>query len=169
MLFVQHAEMVFDLYVGLGVSVIALILVAGYAFMPPCIWLVNRPQSYLDGLHLRAAALGRLRDRIQPVPGRGDAWPSVRVGYVMRYFRLPFLPMVLGVVLGFLVEIQFPPRPGAVGRRRDRRSSADPISAGLPEQSPLLFIIGRPSGISADAARKSDRVGLPQPQGSPDP
>ena len=29
------------------------------------------------------------------------------LGYVMKYFRFPFLPMVLGVVLGFLVESNF--------------------------------------------------------------
>ena len=42
MLFVQHADIVRDLYFGLGMSVIALIVV-GYLFMPPCIWMVNRP------------------------------------------------------------------------------------------------------------------------------
>jgi putative tricarboxylic transport membrane protein len=29
------------------------------------------------------------------------------VGYAMRYFKVPFLPMVLGVVLGFMVESNY--------------------------------------------------------------
>jgi putative tricarboxylic transport membrane protein len=29
------------------------------------------------------------------------------VGYALRYFAVPFLPMVLGVVLGFMIESNY--------------------------------------------------------------
>jgi putative tricarboxylic transport membrane protein len=58
----------------------------------------------------------------------------------MRYFRLPFLPMVLGVVLGFLIESNF--RRALVLSAGDYSTFVtDPISAGLLSVA-LLFIIG---------------------------
>src|SRR5262249_31325823 len=128
MLFVQHADIVYDLYVGLGISVVAL-LVVGYAFMPPCIWLVNRPKPYLmafiyallvSGVYAIEASLFQV----------GVALAFGAVGYCMRYFRIPFLPMVLGVVLGFLIESNF--RRALVLSAGDYSTFVtDPISAGL--------------------------------------
>jgi putative tricarboxylic transport membrane protein len=62
------------------------------------------------------------------------------VGYAMRYFKVPFLPMVLGVVLGFMVESNY--------RRALVLSSGDhltvlrePISAALLGCA-AIFVIG---------------------------
>jgi putative tricarboxylic transport membrane protein len=58
----------------------------------------------------------------------------------MRYFRLPFLPMVLGVVLGFLVESNF--RRALVLSDGDYMTFLrDPISAGLLGVA-FLFLAG---------------------------
>ncbi|MBB3458377.1 putative tricarboxylic transport membrane protein [Rhizobium sp. BK313] len=138
MLFVQHADIVFDLYVGLGVSVIAL-LVAGYAFMPPCIWLVNRPKSYLMAFifALLVSGVYAIEYSLFQV---GVALCFGALGYGMRYFRLPFLPMVLGVVLGFLIESNY--RRALVLSDGDYSTFVtDPISAGLLAVA-LLFIVG---------------------------
>jgi putative tricarboxylic transport membrane protein len=138
MLFVQHADIVFDLYVGLGVSVIAL-LVAGYAFMPPCIWLVNRPKSYLMAFifALLVSGVYAIEYSLFQV---GVALCFGALGYGMRYFRLPFLPMVLGVVLGFLIESNY--RRALVLSDGDYSAFVtDPISAGLLAVA-LLFIVG---------------------------
>ncbi len=100
----------------------------------------NRPKSYTDGLHLRAAGLRRLRDRIQPDYQVGVALCFGALGYGMRYFRLPFLPMVLGVVLGFLIRSNY--RRALVLSDGDYSTFVtDPISAGLLAVA-LLFIVG---------------------------
>ncbi|MDL2397966.1 tripartite tricarboxylate transporter permease [Rhizobium mayense] len=153
MLFVQHADIVFDLYVGLGVSVIAL-LVAGYAFMPPCIWLVNRPKSYLMAFifALLVSGVYAIEYSLFQV---GVALSFGALGYAMRYFRLPFLPMVLGVVLGFLIESNY--RRALVLSAGDYSTFlTDPISAGLLAVA-LLFIVGSLVG-HVRGHRKNDKT-----------
>lgn len=138
MLFVQHADIVRDLYFGLGVSIVALI-VAGYVFMPPCIWMVNRPKSYLMAFIFALIVSGvyAIETSLFQV---GVVLAFGAVGYTMRYFRLPFLPMVLGVVLGFLVESNF--RRALVLSDDDYSTFlTDPISAGLLGVA-FLFIAG---------------------------
>jgi putative tricarboxylic transport membrane protein len=52
------------------------------------------------------------------------------VGYALRYFKVPFLPMVLGVVLGFMVESNY--RRALVLSNGDLTTFVrNPISAGL--------------------------------------
>jgi putative tricarboxylic transport membrane protein len=162
MLFVQHADIVYDLYVGLGISVIAL-LVAGYAFMPPCIWLVNRPKSYLmafifallvSGVYAIEASLFQV----------GIALAFGTFGYIMRYFRMPFLPLVLGVVLGFLIESNF--RRALVLSDGDYSTFVtDPISAGLLGVA-LLFLVGSFIGHFRDRRKppKGEATGDTDPQ-----
>jgi putative tricarboxylic transport membrane protein len=58
----------------------------------------------------------------------------------MRYFAVPFLPMVLGVVLGFMVESNY--RRALVLSDGDPMTFLqDPISAGLLAFS-ALFVVG---------------------------
>lgn len=138
MLFVQHADIVRDLYFGLGVSVVALIVV-GYLFMPPCIWMVNRPKSYLMAFIFALVVSGvyAIETSLFQV---GIVLAFGALGYAMRYFRLPFLPMVLGVVLGFLVESNF--RRALVLSDGDYKTFLqDPISAGLLAVA-FLFVAG---------------------------
>ena len=62
------------------------------------------------------------------------------VGYAMRYFKVPFLPMVLGVVLGFMVESNY--RRALVLASGDHMTFLqDPISAGLLGLA-LVFVVG---------------------------
>ncbi|KAA0697257.1 hypothetical protein DTW90_21150 [Neorhizobium sp. P12A] len=160
MLFVQHADIVFDLYVGLGISVVAL-WVVGYAFMPPCIWLVNRPKSYLMAFifALLVSGVYAIEYSLFQV---GVALCFGALGYAMRYFRLPFLPMVLGVVLGFLIESNF--RRALVLSAGDYSTFlTDPISAGLLGVA-AIFVIGsivghfRARGKAAQGASNSHIV-----------
>jgi putative tricarboxylic transport membrane protein len=138
MLFVQHADIVRDLYFGLGVSVIALV-VMGYVFMPPCIWMVNRPKSYLMAFIFALVVSGvyAIETSLFQVCA---VLVFGAVGYSMRYFRLPFLPMVLGVVLGFLVESNFR-RALVLSDGNYMTFLKDPISAGLLGVA-FLFIAG---------------------------
>ena len=81
--------------------------------MTPCLWLVNRPKPYLmafiyafvvSGVYAIEASLFHV----------GVALGFGLLGYAMRYFGVPFLPMVLGVVLGFMVESNYRRALGAL-------------------------------------------------------
>lgn len=128
MLFVQHGNIVTNLYIGLGVSVFALIIV-GYLIMPPCIWLVNRPRPYLMAF-IFALVLSGVYAVENSLFQVGLALAFGAAGFAMRYFRMPVLPMVLGVVLGFMVESNF--RRALVLSDGDMMAFVrDPISLGL--------------------------------------
>ena len=137
-LFVKNPEVVNGLYAGLFAANVAMVIL-GYLIMMPCLWLVNRPKPYLmafiyafvvSGVYAIEASLFHV----------GVALGFGLVGYAMRYFKVPFLPMVLGVVLGFMVESNY--------RRALVLSSGDymtflrePISAALLALA-AVFVIG---------------------------
>jgi putative tricarboxylic transport membrane protein len=105
MLFVQHGDVVQNLYAGLLVANIAMIVV-GYLIMMPCIWLVSRPRPYLTGFIYALVVSG-----VYSIEGSlfhvGLALAFGVIGYAMRLYHVPVLPMVLGVVLGFMVESNY--------------------------------------------------------------
>jgi putative tricarboxylic transport membrane protein len=127
-LFVNHPDVVNGLYAGLLAANMAL-LTLGFVVMMPCLWLVNRPKPYLmafiyafvvSGVYAINASLFQV----------GVAIGFGLVGYAMRYFKVPFLPMVLGVVLGFMVESNY--RRALVLASGDHMTFLqDRISAGL--------------------------------------
>jgi putative tricarboxylic transport membrane protein len=128
MLFARNPDVVNGLYAGLITANIAMV-VLGYIIMTPCLWVVNRPKPYLmafiyafvvSGVYSIEASLFHV----------GVALGFGLVGYLMRYFSVPFLPMVLGVVLGFMVESNF--RRALVLSGGDYMTFVrDPISAAL--------------------------------------
>jgi putative tricarboxylic transport membrane protein len=62
------------------------------------------------------------------------------VGYALRYFEVPLLPMVLGVVLGFMVESNY--RRSLVLSGGDHMTFLqDPVSAGFLIVA-TLFLLG---------------------------
>jgi putative tricarboxylic transport membrane protein len=105
MLFVQHGDVVHNLYAGLLVANVAMIVV-GYLIMSPCIWLVSRPRPYLTGFIYALVVSG-----VYSIEGSlfhvGLALVFGAIGYGMRVFHVPVLPMVLGVVLGSMVESNY--------------------------------------------------------------
>jgi putative tricarboxylic transport membrane protein len=105
MLFVQHGDVVWNLYAGLLVANLAMIVV-GYLIMSPCIWLVSRPRPYLTGFIYALVVSG-----VYSIEGSlfhvGLALVFGVIGYGMRVCHVPVLPMVLGVVLGFMVESNY--------------------------------------------------------------
>ena len=128
MLFERSPEVVYGLYAGLFVANIAMLLI-GLVILGPCLWLVNRPKPYLMAFVLALVVSGsyaieqNLFD-VALVLGFGA------LGYVMRMFGLPQLPMVLGVVLGFMVESNY--RRALVLSGGDHITFLeDPISLGL--------------------------------------
>ena len=105
MLFSKAPEVVYGLYGGLFIANIAMLLI-GLVILSPCIWLVNRPKPYLIAVILALVMSGVYAIHqsvfdIFMVIGIGV------LGYLMRWLRVPVLPLVLGVVLGYLLESNY--------------------------------------------------------------
>jgi putative tricarboxylic transport membrane protein len=87
------------------VANIAMLLI-GLVILTPCLWLVNRPKPYL-----MAFVLALVMSGVYAIEGSFFDVALVLaagvLGYLMRWFGMPALPMVLGVVLGFLVESNY--------------------------------------------------------------
>ena len=105
MLFVQNPDVVDGLFVGLLVANIAMVIV-GYLIMGPCIWLVSRPKPYLMAFIYALVVSGVFAIEASEFHVAVALAFGV-LGYVMRAAGMPLLPMVLGVVLGFLVESNY--------------------------------------------------------------
>ena len=105
MLFTKAPEVVYGLYGGLFLANIAMLLL-GLVILSPCIWLVNRPKPYLIAGILALVmsgvyAIHQSFFEIFLVIGIGV------FGYLMRWLKIPVLPLVLGLVLGYMVESNF--------------------------------------------------------------
>ena len=138
MLFVKNPEVVDGLYAGLLTANIAMVIL-GYLIMTPCLWLVNRPKPYLMAFIYAFVVSGVyvIEGSLFPV---GMALVFGLVGYALRYFGVPFLPMVLGVVLGFMVESNY--RRALVLSNGDHLAFLrDPIAAVLLSLA-FLFVAG---------------------------
>jgi len=138
MLFVQSTDVVTGLYAGLLAANIAMVIL-GYLIMGPCIWLVGRPKPYLMAFIYALVVSGVYAIETSEFQV-GLALGFGVLGYAMRYFAVPLLPMVLGVVLGFMVESNY--RRALVLSSGDHMTFLqDRISAGLLVLA-LVFVIG---------------------------
>lgn len=137
MLFTKAPEVVYGLYGGLLIANIAMVLL-GLVVLSPCIWLVNRPKPYLIAGVLALVMTGVYSIHqsfleLALVLGVG------LLGYGMRLAKIPVLPMVLGVVLGYLVESNY--RRSLVISGGDHSIFlTDPVSLGLLLVALLLTI-----------------------------
>lgn len=105
MLFQKEPEFVYGLFGGLFVANISQLFL-GILMMTPALWLVNRPKPYLMAtiFALVFSGIYSIHEStydLYLVLGFG------LVGYLLRVFGFPFLPMVLGLVLGYLVEANY--------------------------------------------------------------
>lgn len=105
MLFQKSPEIVWSLYGGLFFANIAMLLV-GLVILAPCIWLVNRPKPYLMAFIL-ALVMSGVYAMHQSVFELGLVLAIGVLGYGMRLLKIPVLPLVLGLVLGSLVESNY--------------------------------------------------------------
>jgi putative tricarboxylic transport membrane protein len=104
-LFEQNGDVILGLYTGSFVAIVAQ-LVVGILILPMCMWLVNRPRPYLAGFILAFVMSGifTINSSLWDI---GFVLGVGFVGYLMRQAGFPFLPAVLGVVLGPLVESNY--------------------------------------------------------------
>lgn len=105
MLFTKAPEVVYGLYGGLLIANIAMLLL-GLIILNPCMWLVNRPKPYLIAGILALVMTG-VYALHQSVFDIAMALGFGVLGYGMRLLRIPVLPMVLGLVLGYMVESNY--------------------------------------------------------------
>ncbi len=105
MMFIQNPEVVYGLFGGLFFANIFMLGI-GLVSVTAALWLVNRPKPYVLAVVYvlivsGAYSLGHSLFEPTVVLAMGV------VGYLMRYIGFSPLPMVLGVVLGFMVETNF--------------------------------------------------------------
>jgi putative tricarboxylic transport membrane protein len=136
-LFEQNPHVIDSLYLGSFIAIIAQIGV-GIIMLPACIWLVNRPQPFLSGF-IFALILSGLISLNNSTFDLGLALAIGLGGYFMRIASFPVLPMILGVVLGHLVESSY--RRSLVLSGGDHGIFLeDPIAVGLLLAS-LVFVL----------------------------
>jgi putative tricarboxylic transport membrane protein len=137
MLFAKAPEVVYGLYGGLFIANIAMLLI-GLVILNPCIWLVNRPKPYLIAGILALVMTG-VYALHQSVFDLAMVLGIGVVGYGMRLLRVPVLPMVLGLVLGYMVESNYR-RSLLISSGEHSIFVTDKVSAGLLALALLLTI-----------------------------
>jgi len=105
LLFQQEPEFVYGLFGGLAVANVALFAI-GMLMLTPAIWLVNRPKPYLMACIL-ALVFSGIYSINHSMFDLYVVLASGLIGYLMRLFGFPFLPLVLGLVLGYLIEANY--------------------------------------------------------------
>jgi putative tricarboxylic transport membrane protein len=105
MLFTKAPDVVAGLYWGLLFANIFMVLL-GLVILNPAIWLVNRPKPYLIAAILALVVSGVFAID-QSVFDVGLVLGFGVLGYGLRRLGVPMLPLVLGVVLGFMLESNF--------------------------------------------------------------
>ncbi len=101
-LFEQNGDVILGLYAGSLVATLAQIAV-GILILPLCMWMVNRPRPYLSGF-IFALVLSGIYTINSSMFDIGLMLVGGLVGYLMKLTGFPFLPAVLGVVLGPMIE-----------------------------------------------------------------
>ncbi len=138
LLFQQHPDFIYGLFGGLLVANLSLFFV-GMLVLTPAIWLVNRPKPYL-----MAAIYALIFSGIYSIDhSLFDLYIVLlagAVGYVMRLLGFPFLPLVLGLVLGYLIESNYR-RSLLLTNGEHRVFVEDPVSLGLLIVA-AIFVIG---------------------------
>jgi putative tricarboxylic transport membrane protein len=151
MLFERSPEVVYGLYAGLFVANIAMLLI-GLVILTPCIWLVNRPKPYLIAFILALVVSG-IYSIEQNFFDVGLVLAAGVLGYGMRWMGIPFLPAVLGLVLGYLVESNY--RRSLVLSRGDHMVFLeDPVSLTLLALAAVLLAVS----LYRETRRPSRRV-----------
>ncbi|MET0599075.1 MAG: tripartite tricarboxylate transporter permease [Mesorhizobium sp.] len=135
-LFEHNADVINGLYFGSLVAIVGQ-LVFGILLLPACVWLVNRPRPFLSA-YIMALILSGVYTLDHSLFQVGFVLAMGLLGYLMRRCGFPFLPLILGVVLGHMVESSY--RRSLVLSGGDHTIFLqDPIAVGLLLAS-LCFI-----------------------------
>lgn len=157
LLFQREPEFIYGLFGGLAVANVSLFLI-GILMLTPAIWLVNRPKPYLMGWII-AMVFSGVYSVNHSMFDLYVVLVAGLAGYGMRLLGFPFLPMVLGLVLGYLIEANYRRALELTGGDHSIFIE-DPISLGLLIAAGL-FIVGsavRDIRAARKAARKAAEV-----------
>ena len=151
LLFERHPDFIYGLYSGLLVANMSLFAL-GILIITPAVWLVNRPRPYL-----MAGIFALIFSGIYSIDNTlFDLYLVLLAGlagYVMRLLGFPFLPLVLGLVLGYLIESNYR-RSLLLTGGEHRVFIEDPISLGLLITA-ALFVFGSGLRDLRDTRRKA--------------
>lgn len=105
MLLTTRPDLIYGLFGGLFVSNLFM-LIFGLLVLTPCIWLVNQPKHFLTaGIFM--IVLSGIYSMNHSLFDFWIVLVAGGVGYVMRQFKFPVLPLILGLVLGYMVESNY--------------------------------------------------------------
>jgi len=104
-LFSRDPSLLYGLFTGMLVACLALPLVA-YVTLGLSLFLVNRPKPYLFAFILVLVLSGAYSINNSPFD-LGLLVAAGVLGFAMRYFRVPMLPILLGLVLGYMIESNY--------------------------------------------------------------
>jgi putative tricarboxylic transport membrane protein len=104
-LFEENGDVILSLYTGLFFATISMAIL-GMLILPACLWLVNRPKAYLMAF-IYALIFSGVYSIDYSLFDLALVLAAGAMGLLMRLVGLPFLPTVLGVVLGYLVESNY--------------------------------------------------------------
>ena len=155
LLFTQHPDVIYGLFGGLFTANLAMIPL-GILIMTPCLWLVTQPKPLLSaGIYsLIFTGIYSIHNDSFDI---GLALIAAILGYGLKYFKFPFLPLVLGTILGYMLESSF--RRALLMSSNDYTTFVtDPIAGGMLGVA-LLFVassIGRSWWVS----RKEQRAAV---------
>jgi putative tricarboxylic transport membrane protein len=100
-----NPDLVYGLFGGLFVSNL-MMFAFGAVVLGPCIWLVNRPKPYLTAA-IFVLVLSGIFSINHSLFDLGTVLVAGVFGYVMRILKFPALPLILGVVLGYMIESNY--------------------------------------------------------------
>lgn len=151
LLFEKHPDVIYGLFGGLFIANISMLII-GMLILTPTIWLVNRPKPYL-----MAAIYALIFSGVYTIDHSLFDLVVVLIagaaGYLMRQFGFPFLPLVLGLVLGYLIEANY--RRSLLLTGGDHIVFLqDPVSLGLLITA-LVFVVGSAWRDIRSARRKT--------------
>jgi putative tricarboxylic transport membrane protein len=151
-LFDRDPKILYGLFAGFGVATLALPVIAAFT-LTMCIWLVNRPKPYLMAFILAIVFSGAYSIN-NSLFDLGLVLAAGVLGYGMRFFGLPLLPTVLGLVLGYMIESNY--RRSLVIAGGDHAIFLeDPIAVAFLLLS-VLFLVGSLVSEFRGRARKKE-------------
>lgn len=153
LLFTQHTDVIYGLYSGLFVANLSMIPL-GILVMTPCLWLVTQPKPLLSaGIYaLIFTGVFSIHNDAFDI---GIALLAAVLGYGLKYFKFPFLPLVLGTILGYMLESSF--RRALLMSNNDYMTFVtDPIAGGMLAVAVLFVAVS--IGRSWYSGRRGERA-----------
>ncbi len=137
-LFSKDPTLLYGLFTGLLVASAALVPVA-FLTLSSSIWLVNRPKPLLMAFILALVFSGAYSIN-NSVFDLGLVLAAGVLGFGMRFFGMPMLPTILGLVLGYMIEANYR-RSLVISGGDNAIFLEDPIAVGFLAVA-ALFLIG---------------------------